>query len=32
MPRIKGQMANRLGIAHVRDTVKQFVAGSVTRE
>ena len=29
---MKEQMANRLGVAHVRDTVKQFVAGSVTRE
>ena len=32
MPRMKEQIANRLGVAHVRDTVKQFVAGSVTRE
>ena len=30
MPRIKEQIANRLGVAHVRDTVKQFVAGLVT--
>ena len=29
---MKEQIANRLGVAHVRDTVKQFVAGSVTRE
>jgi len=28
---MKEQIANRLGVAHVRDTVKQFVAGSVTR-
>ena len=32
MPRMKEQIANRLGVAHVRDTVKQFVAGSVTRQ
>ena len=30
MPRMKEQIANRLGVAHVRDTVKQFVAGLVT--
>ena len=29
---MRQQIANRLGVAHVRDTVKQFVAGSVTRE
>ena len=29
---MKQQMANRLGVAHVRDTVMQLVAGSVTRE
>ena len=29
---MKEQIANRLGVAHVRDTVKQFVAGSVTRQ
>ena len=27
---MKEQIANRLGVAHVRDTVKQFVAGLVT--
>ena len=32
MPRMKEQIANRLGVAHVRDTVKQFVAGLVTRQ
>ena len=29
---MKMQLSKRLGVAHVRDTVKQFVAGSVTRE
>ena len=29
---MKEQIANRLGVAHVRDTVKQFVAGLVTRQ
>ena len=29
---MRERTANRLGVAHVRDTVKQFVAGSVTRE
>ena len=29
---MKHQIANRLGVAHVRDTVMQLVAGSVTRE
>ena len=29
---MKQQIANRLGVAHVRDTVMQLVAGSVTRE
>lgn len=29
---MKQQMANRLGVAHVRDTVMQLAAGSVTRE
>ena len=29
---MKQQIANRLGAAHVRDTVMQFVDGSMTRE
>ena len=29
---MKEQIANRLGVAHVRDTVRQFVDGSVTRQ
>ena len=29
---MKQQIANRLGVAHVRDTVMQLVAGSITRE
>ena len=29
---MKQQIANRLGVAHVRDTVMQLVAGAVTRE
>lgn len=29
---MKQQMATRLGVAHVRDTVMQFVAGEITRE
>ena len=29
---MKHQIANRLGVAHVRDTVMQLVAGSITRE
>ena len=29
---MKQQIANRLGVAHVRDTIMQLVAGAVTRE
>ena len=29
---MKQQIANRLGVAHVRDTVMQFAEGSMTRE
>ena len=29
---MKTQISNRLGVAHVRDTVKQFVEGSLSRE
>ena len=29
---MKKQMANRLGVAHVRDTMMQFVTGAITRE
>lgn len=29
---MKHQIANRLGVAHVRDTIIQLVAGSITRE
>ena len=29
---MKQQIANRLGVAHVRDTVMQFTGGSMTRE
>ena len=29
---MKQQIANRLGVAHVRDTIIQLVAGSITRE
>lgn len=29
---MKQQIANRLGVAHVRDTVVQFVDGSMSRE
>lgn len=31
-PTMKTQIANRLGIAHVRDTLAQFVSGSISRE
>lgn len=29
---MKQQIATRLGVAHVRDTVMQFVTGAITRE
>lgn len=29
---MKHHLANRLGVAHVRDTVMQLIAGSITRE
>ena len=29
---MKTQISNRLGVAHVRDTVKQFVEGTLSRE
>ena len=29
---MKQQIANRLGAAHIRDTMMQFIAGSMTRE
>ena len=29
---MKHQIANRLGVAHVRDTLMQLIAGSITRE
>lgn len=29
---MKQQIANRLGVAHVRDTMEQFVAGAMTRQ
>ena len=29
---MKKQIANRLGVAHVRDTMEQFISGKITRE
>ena len=29
---MKQQISNRLGVAHVRDTMMQFVAGAITRQ
>ena len=29
---MKQQILNRLGVAHVRDTMMQFVTGSITRQ
>ena len=29
---MKQQISNRLGVAHVRDTMMQFVTGAITRQ
>lgn len=29
---MKKQVLNRLGVAHVRDTMEQFIAGTMSRE